>query len=112
MCPGSGPRNFARALATRDEAFRHRMVHFMLLCSLVLVPLPEEVVQRVEAYARALSVDDSMLRVADRYAHGSLGLALIDFERSGYMETWDERHAGVLHTSKALTDAWDECTSR
>ncbi len=107
--PRIGSEEFAHALATRDEGFRHRMVHFMLLCSLVLVPLPEEVAQRVEAYARELSVDDSMLRVADRYAHGSLGLALIDFERSGYMETWDPSHAGVLHTSKALSDAWDEC---
>src|SRR5438045_6447827 len=71
--PRIGPEEFARALATRDEAFRHRMVHFMLLCSLVLVPLPEEVVQRVEAYARELGVDDSMRSVADRYAHGSPG---------------------------------------
>ena len=107
--PRVGPEEFAHALADRNEAFRHRMVHFMLLCSLVLVPLPEEVTQRVETYARELGVEDSMLRVADRYAHGSLGLALIDFERSGYMETWDPVQAGVLHTSQALTDAWDQC---
>jgi hypothetical protein len=107
--PRIGPGEFAHALATRDEAFRHRMVHFMLLCSLVLAPLPEEVVQRVEGYARELGVDDSMLRVADRYAHGSLGLALIDFQRSGYMETWDPARAGALHTSRALADAWEEC---
>jgi hypothetical protein len=107
--PRIGPEEFAHALAARNEPFRHRMVHFMLLCSLVLAPLPEEVVQRVETYARELSVDDSMLRVADRYAHGSLGLALIDFQRSGYMETWDPSQAAALHTSKALSDAWDEC---
>ena len=50
-----------------------------------------------------------MLRVAERYAHGSLGLALIDFQRSGYMETWDPAHTGALHTSGALADAWEEC---
>jgi len=109
--PRIGPEEFALALATRDEGFRHRMVHFMLVCSLVLVPLPEEVAQRVEAYARELGIDDPMLRVADRYAHGSLGLALIDFQRSGYMETWDPARSGALHTSEALADAWEECAS-
>jgi hypothetical protein len=107
--PRLGPDEFAHALADRNEAFRHRMVQFMLLCSLVLVPLPEEVARRVEEYARALGVDDPMLRVADRYSHGSLGLALIDFQRSGYMETWDPARAAVLHTSGALNDAWEEC---
>jgi hypothetical protein len=50
-----------------------------------------------------------MLRVAARYAHGSLGLALIDFQRSGYMATWDSAQASELHTSRQLADAWDEC---
>ncbi len=109
--PRISAEEFARALADRDEPFRHRMVHFMLLGALVLVPLPEEVVQRVENYARELCIDDSMLRVANRYAHGSLGLALIDFQRSGYMETWDATHAEALHTSSALNDAWDECVT-
>ena len=52
-----------------------------------------------------------MLRVAQRYAHGSLGLALIDFQRSGYMETWDPSQSEKLHTSGALSDAWDQCSS-
>src|SRR4051812_16176930 len=39
---------FARALADRDEGFRHRMLQFMLLCALVLVPLPDDVIERVE----------------------------------------------------------------
>ena len=107
--PRIGPEEFAHELATRNEPFRQRMVQFMLLCSLVLVPLPEEVARRVEEYARALNVDDSMLRVADRFAHGSLGLALIDFQRSGYMETWDPGQTAALHTSRALTDAWEAC---
>jgi hypothetical protein len=107
--PRIDPEEFANALADRDEGFRHRMVHFMLVCSLVLVPLPEEVVQRVEAYARELCIDDSMLRVAGRYSRGSLGLALLDFQRSGYMETWDASHTAALHTSGALDDAWEQC---
>jgi hypothetical protein len=102
---------FSRALARRNEQFRTRMLHFMLLCSLVLVPLPDDVVKRIGEYADELGVDDAMLRVAQRYAHGSLGLALIDFQRSGYMETWDPSHSEKLHTSRALSDAWEQCVS-
>jgi hypothetical protein len=104
--PRLGPDEFARALAARNEEFRQRMLQFMLLCALVLTPLPDAVVERVEAYAHELGVDNDMLRVAQRYAHGSLGLALIDFERSGYMNGWDPTRADVLHSSRALDDAW------
>jgi hypothetical protein len=82
----------------------------MLLCALVLQPLPEEVVARVESFARELSVSDSMLRIAQEYARGSLGLALVDFQRSGYMETWDPAEADALHTSGALSEAWEQCS--
>ena len=107
--PRIGAHEFATALATRNQQFRERMVQFMLLCSLVLNPLPEEVVARVEEYASELGIADPMLRVAERYSHGSLGLALVDFQRSGYMETWDSAQAAELHTSRELADAWDEC---
>src|SRR5262249_14823615 len=100
--PRLAPDEFAHAMAARDENFRQRMLQFMLLCALVLTPLPESVVDRVEAYAGELGVDNDMLRVAERYAHGSLGLALIDFERSGYMGLWDPSHTATLHTSRAL----------
>ncbi len=56
-----------------------------------------------------MGIADPMLRVAERYSHGSLGLALIDFQRSGYMETWDSAQASELHTSRQLADAWEEC---
>ncbi len=106
--PRLNANEFATAMACRNEAFRARMVQFMLLCSLVLVPLPDEVVARVEEYATELGIEEPMMRVASRYAHGSLGLALIDFERSGYMETWDSATSDELHTSKPLADAWEE----
>jgi hypothetical protein len=107
--PRVGAHEFALSISSRGKLFRERMVQFMLLCSLVLVPLPDEVVRRVEEYASELGIADPMLRVAARYAHGSLGLALIDFQRSGYMETWDSAQASELHTSRQLADAWDEC---
>jgi hypothetical protein len=109
--PRLDAQQFARALADRDAGFRARMLDFMLLCALVLNPLPEEVVERVASYARELNTDDAMLRVARDYARGSLGLALVDFQRSGYMETWDPEHTEALHTSGALSDAWEQCAS-
>ena len=109
--PRLGPEEFAHALARRNRQFRERMVQFMLLCSLVLKPLPDDVVARVEAYARELGVDDPMMRVAERYARGSLGLALVDFQRSGYMEAWDPAHSAALHTSGELSEAWQTCVA-
>jgi hypothetical protein len=106
VLPRLGPVEFARALQDRDELFRGYMLRFMLLCALVLNPLPEEVVDRVDAYARELGVANDMLRVAHQFARGSFGLALVDFERSGYMETWEPSHSPVLHTSRDLDDAW------
>jgi len=108
VLPRVGPEEFARALSARDDVFRGHMLRFMLLCALVLNPLPEAVVDRVGVYARELGVENDMLRVAYRFASGSFGLALVDFERSGYMETWDPRHSPALHTTRELHDAWQE----
>src|SRR4051812_18707812 len=48
--PRLGSTEFARAMADRDELFRHRMLQFMLLCALVVAPLPDVVISRVEEY--------------------------------------------------------------
>jgi hypothetical protein len=106
--PRFGPAEFATALARRDEGFRSRMVQFMLLCALVLNPLPEEVVDRIEEYARELGVSNDMLPVARRFARGSLGLALIDFQRSGYMASWEPGRSAALHTSGEHDGVHDE----
>jgi hypothetical protein len=103
-----GPQDFAAALSRRDEAFRSRIVQVMVLCSLILVPLPEEVATRVARYAAELGVDEGMLQVARRYAQGNLGLALIDFERNGYTADWAPERAAHLHTSRSLDEAWQQ----
>lgn len=105
--PPLGAEEFAEAMRRRDRAFRGRMVQVMLLLELLLVPLPPEVTRRVEEYASALGVEDQMLRVTHKIASGSLGLALIDFERSGYFEKMLERPPAHLHTERALEDAWE-----
>ena len=106
--PRLGPEEFATAMSTRNELFRSRMVQLMLLSALVLNPLPETVVDRIDRYADELGVSNDMLRVAHRFARGSFGLALVDFQRSGYMATWEPTRSEVLHTSIELTDAWEQ----
>jgi hypothetical protein len=106
-----GPVEFAEALARRDETFRSRIVQVMLLAALILTPLPEEVADRVERYAHELGVEEGQLRVAHDFAEGSLGLALIDFERSGYAAQWRAEHSENLHTTRALQGAWDACVA-
>src|SRR3954447_15227286 len=64
--PRIGPQEFASAMRYRNELFRSRMVQFMLLSALVLNPLPEAVVDRVDRYADELGVSNDMLRVAHR----------------------------------------------
>ena len=49
-----------------------------------------------------------MVRVASEFAHGSLGLAAVDFVRNGYEGTWNEEaSSAVVHSSRVLHDAWE-----
>ena len=101
------PIEFAEGLAHRNEMFRSRILQVMLLATLILRPLPDEVAERVGDFARELSVDDGMLRVARDYAVGDLGIASVDFERNGYTADWSPASSAVLHTSRELADAWE-----
>src|SRR5207342_3088479 len=103
----ASPADLAVALARRDRTFRHRIVQMMVLGEMVLTPLPTEVCERVGRYADAVGIDDEeMLVVAQDYAHGHLGHAMIDFQRAGYLRDWNEFDHRGLHTSRALADAW------
>ncbi|MEM9135188.1 MAG: hypothetical protein AAGA59_20220 [Actinomycetota bacterium] len=97
---------FAQGMAARNAAFRTRILQTMILGALVLRPLPVEVAERVASFARAMSVDDGMLGVAQRFAEGQIGLAAIDFDRNGYTADWKPDRAEALHTSSELEDAW------
>ena len=101
------PRDFAELLRRRDLQFRTRGVQVMLLCALVLRPLPQDVTDRIATFAGELGVDDAMITVARQFAAGSLGLAAIDFERNGYTASWRPDDAAALHTSEELQSAWD-----
>jgi hypothetical protein len=101
------PEDLAEVLRFRNLAFRTRIVQIMLLAALVLRPLPESVVDKVGTCARELSVHESLIGVAQRFASGSFGLAAVDFERNGYTSEWHADSAAQLHTSKELATAWD-----
>ena len=101
------PHDLAVTLAPRNLAFRTRGVQLMLLCALVLRPLPEEVAAQVSEAARELGVDEGMVDVAREFADGSLGLAAFDFDRNGYSADWNAADAEMLHASRSLASAWD-----
>lgn len=101
------PHDLAVTLAPRNLAFRTRVLQLMLLCALVLRPLPEEVAGKVSEAARELCVDEGMVDVAREFADGSLGLAALDFDRNGYSSEWNAADAEMLHASKSLASAWD-----
>lgn len=97
----------AEVLRPRNLQFRTRGVQVALLAGLVLRPLPTDVADRVERFARTLAVDEGMVGVARRFAAGSLGLAALDFQRNGYTAEWAPGDRRELHTSKELASAWD-----
>lgn len=101
------PHEVAEVLAPRNLAFRTRAVQVMLVCALILRPLPPEVAQRLRAVGEELGVDEAMVRVAMELADGALGLAALDFDRNGYAGAWSSSDAHALHTSRALASAWE-----
>jgi hypothetical protein len=103
------PEELGIALADRQAIFRRRIVQLMLIGELLLRPIPKEVSERVEQYAAELNVCDDMLSVTRRLAEGSFGLALFDFQRSGYQGNWDfDEYAESLHSGRRLDDPWAE----
>ncbi len=100
---------FAEVLTGRGADYRRRIVHHMVLAELVLAPLPDEVAERVTSYAAALGIDDDFVRIARRYARGTLGLAWCDLRRSGFAERWDDDEKLVpLHAAAAAEDPFEE----
>jgi hypothetical protein len=113
-----GPEDLAQVLESRDESYRQRIVHHMVLGQLVLRPLPTEVALRVARYSQALGIDDRFVRIARRYAQGAFGLAWVDLRRSGFTEHLQQadadqaRAAGMSSAFEApqidaeLADRW------
>jgi hypothetical protein len=102
-----GSNELARVLARRGLRYRHRIVHHMVLAEIILRPLPTDVAERVTRYANALGVSDDFVRLAHRYAEGTLDLAAFDLRRSGFEDRWDADRSTPLHTDAPLPDPFD-----
>jgi hypothetical protein len=85
-CAPLSAEDLAAALTSRDESYRQRIVHHMVLAELVLRPIPTAVAHRVAQYAKALGITDDFVRIARRYAQGAYGLAWMDLSRNGFIE--------------------------
>lgn len=99
--PAVSADQLAQALAHRNEAFRVRILQVMILCALVVRPLSQATVDRLDDVAAALTVGDGMLTVARDFATESLAMAAIDFERNGYTS---DRAAPAIGDGEAETD--------
>ena len=105
--PSMTPADIAQSMARRELSFRTRMVQVMLLCVLLLHPIPEDVAERIAATSAELGVEDGMVDVARELAAGSLALAKQDFVRNGYEGTWHgEESAAALHSAREL-QVWE-----
>ncbi|MEX0663683.1 MAG: hypothetical protein WD598_02790 [Acidimicrobiia bacterium] len=102
-----GADELAALLERRDEAYRQRIVHHMVLGEMVLRPLPPEVAFRVATYARALGIDDRFVRVARRYAQGAHGLAWIDLRRNGFTEHLQQADTEVLRARAGTVNPFE-----
>ena len=67
---------------------------------------PEEVCQQISACAAAMGVSDDMLTVLQALARGDRGLALADFERSGYTAGWTSSATAVLQAAAEIEGLW------
>jgi hypothetical protein len=100
----------AAELQPRDESYRQRIVHHMVLGELVLRPLPTEVAVRVARYAQALEIDDRFVRVARRYAQGAFGLAWVDLRRNGFTQHLRQADAEQARAASGAIDPFVPAT--
>jgi hypothetical protein len=105
--PTMTPAEIAQSMARRELSFRTRMVQLMLLCALLVHPIPEDVADRIATTAYELGVEEGMVDVARDLAAGSLALAHQDFVRNGYEGEWHgEESIATLHSSREL-QVWE-----
>ncbi len=86
----------------RSLAFRHRIVRYMSLVAILIDPIPDDLVDRVAAYAAALGVGGDCTMVASQQGQGRRNAVLTDFARNGYSEEFmAQGHSHVLHAKES-----------
>ena len=79
------PEEFAEEMRYREESFRIRMVELMVLCAFMVDPVPYEIIDRIEGYARELSLDGELVKIARSQLAGARELVKEDSTRAGYL---------------------------
>jgi hypothetical protein len=99
--------DFAHGLARRNRTFRERVTQVMMLGALVRRPPSTEDMARVAAVADELSLDGDLVEIAGSFADGGFDLAVIDFDRNGYLGERDlEAEKAALGTCVLPDSAW------
>lgn len=98
---------FAEGLARRNHEFRERVWQVMMLAALVRRPPSPDDMTRIAAFLVELSLDGALVEITSSYADGGFDLAVVDFDRNGYL---GERHLdaekAALGTSPLVDSAW------
>jgi hypothetical protein len=101
------PAEFAEGLARRNQVFRERVGQVMMLGALVRRPPAIGDMARISEFLVELSLDSQLLEITSSYADGGFDLAVVDFDRNGYL---GERHfdaeKAALGTSPLVDTAW------
>ncbi len=93
------PLSASELAAALDPVLARGAVRGMVTLEIVADPVPDEVVARVDSYAKALGVDNTMLQVARDYSQGAMDVAQQDYLRSSYVLDYYTQHGndGSLH---------------
>jgi hypothetical protein len=101
------PSAFAEGLARRNRAFRERVCQVMMLGALVRRPPAVEDMERITAFVTELSLDGRLVEITSSYADGGFDLAVIDFDRNGYLGERDlDAEKAALGTGVLPDAAW------
>lgn len=98
---------FAHGLARRNRVFRERVTQVMMLGALVRRPPSPADMARVAEFAEELSLDGRIVEITSSYADGGFDLAVIDFDRNGYLGERDlAAEKAALGTCVLPDSAW------
>lgn len=101
------PAAFAEGLARRNQVFRERVAQVMMLGALVRRPPLADDMARIHAFCDELSLDGRLVEITSSFADGGFDLAVVDFDRNGYLGERDlDRERDALHVSPLRDTAW------
>ncbi|MEM7143190.1 MAG: hypothetical protein AAF548_19365 [Actinomycetota bacterium] len=107
-----GAADFARGLASRNEAFRMRLVQVMELGRMILDDPSDEVSARVIDFAVELSMPDDLIAQMREFVSSSRVLVASDIDRSAYISNLDLSGFTPLESADDNIYAWTNTVIR